>query len=434
MTLTAGVAAGLIPTAGADMTNTVLSRASSASGQFTALAPGQLLASITCVFAERVKHECLAQLGLPDQWRDPITLVVRERDSSNASEPGLRVDAIQNEVHLRYQITCLIPPPPDEGLMTAALVQVLCEEISNRDQRTLATTGYERAPIPPWLTWGLTELVRGRGTSLLELVRRSVEAGRPPTASELLETTALPSDPSEQELFRANAWALTEGLLALPDGPQKMQRFLRGLGATKSAQDAFLAAFGADFPKEVNREKWWSLQQAFCTTATVPENLSIQETGRQLEILLPTDVMEYEGKSTDVVRRQVLVQDLWRYYDKPWMADVLKAKLNNLEMLRSQAHPFYRTVIDEYIRALILLMEEKLNQCRRTMAAAERSRVSAEELGQQITAYLDREERVYSPDDFANWAVGYFRTLNQIQALDSNRHDPISDYLDEFDK
>ena len=422
------------PSSGAGMTNAVLYRATSASRQFTAFAPNSLLASVTCVFAERVKHEWLAQLDLADNWRDPIVIAVRERDPASPAQPALSVDAFQNEIHLKYQITCVLPPPLDEGSLTVALVGALCEEFSNRDQRTSRTTAYERAMIPPWLAWGLAASIRDRDASFLGVLRHSVEAGRPATATELLARTPAPTDPAEQELFRADAWVLTKGLLSLPSGAQKMQRFLVALGETKSASNAFTASFGADFPGPVAMEKWWSLQQAVCSAATAPGNLSVEETARRLDELLPTALVENEETKNAEVRTQLPFDQLWRYYDKPWMPEVLRAKVNSLEMLRSQTHPLYRSVIDGYIRASILLMEEKLGQHRRAVAAADRARAAVERKGRQITAYLDREERIHSPDDFHDWLAGYFQTLNQIEALDENRHNPISDYLDQFDR
>jgi hypothetical protein len=113
---------------------------------------------------------------------------------------------------------------------------------------------------------------------------------------------------------------------------------------------------------------------------------------------------------------------------------VLKAKFSSLEMLRSEAHPFYRSVIDGYVEAVVLLMDEKLNRFRRAVAVAGRNRATVDQKARQITAYLNQEERIYSPEEFTGLFTGYFQTLDQIQAIEKNRHNPISDYLDQFDR
>ena len=191
MTIAVSVAGVLAPAARADTTNAVLSRTTSASEQFTAYASSPLFSSAICVFAERVKRAWLAELNMPDNWRDPIIVVLRERDSSTAGMPPISVDAFQNEIHLKYQITCVMPPPLDGRLMAVAVVETLCDEFANREQPTSRTTGYIRAPIPPWLVQGLAESLEGRADSLLEVARRSVSAGRPQTASELIKTMTL---------------------------------------------------------------------------------------------------------------------------------------------------------------------------------------------------------------------------------------------------
>jgi len=67
------------------------------------------------------------------------------------------------------------------------------------------------------------------------------------------------------------------------------------------------------------------------------------------------------------------------------------------------------------------------------VAAADRDRATVDRKAKQITAYLNQEERIYSPDEFTSLFTGYFETLDQIQTIEKNRHNPISDYLDQFD-
>ena len=418
----------------AGTTNSVLTRAVSASGQFTAYARDPLVPSILCVFAERVKHECLAQLRLLDKWRDPIVILVDEWNASSAARPAISVDAVQNEIHFKYQISCIVPPRLEAESLRVAMVQALCDEFSNRDQPTLQTRAYRRAMIPPWLVMGLAETFGDRTDSLLETARRSVNAGRPATASELIGTMTVSSDPMELELFRANAWMLTEGLLSLPSGPEKMQLFLTALGATKSVSNAFSFAYGADFPQEVTLAKWWSIQQAQCAVAILAQNLSLDETTHRLNAILSTVLVEDDRKKGTKSREQVSMDKLWHSYEKPWLRGVLEKKLNSLELLRSEAHPFYRSVIDGYAEAVALLMNGKISRYRRAVAAADRARAAADQTAKQITAYLDQEEQIHSQGEFTNLLSGYFQTLDQIQAAEKNRHDPISNYLDQFDK
>ncbi len=414
--------------------NVALDRAMSVSRQFVAYAPGSLLASTMCVFAERVKHQWLLLLDTKDNWRDPIILVVREREPSERETPTVRLEVFQNEIHLKYQITCLMPPQLDQPSMTAAIVQMLCAEQANRDLETTIAKPTILAPPPPWLVHGFAQSINGQSDVLLAVARRSVEAGRPQSASDLLNTSSLPADPAEQQLFRANARLLTEGLLSLPDGARKMQQFLAELGATKSASNAFAAVYGTDFPKPVTLEKWWSVQQVSRSLALVARDLSAGETSRRLDKILQTTLVERRGKEDKGTAKEVSLDQLRNYYEQPWMGELLQGKLNSLETLRSEAHPLYRPVIEAYIEAVNLLMVQKLSRFRRAMEAADRERATVDQRTKQIADVLDRAERVYASEDVSNQFAGYFQILDKIQSLDEKRHNPISDYLDKFDK
>jgi len=123
---------------------------------------------------------------------------------------------------------------------------------------------------------------------MLSIAQRSVAAGRPQQATGLLGLKALPTDPMERQLFQANSWILTESLLGLPDGSRKLRGFLSELGAQKAASNAFWAVYRQDFPQEIALEKWWSLEQIRRTSVSLAQNLSAEETARQLDAILLT--------------------------------------------------------------------------------------------------------------------------------------------------
>ena len=60
-------------------------------------------------------------------------------------------------------------------------------------------------------------------------------------------------------------------------------------------------------------------------------------------------------------------------------------------------------------------------------------RAFAEQGTHATTAYLDKAERTYSPEELSKTLTGYLGTLGQFQDLDQQRRNPNSDYLDKFD-
>jgi hypothetical protein len=406
----------------------------SASRQFVVYAHDRLVTSALCVYAEHVKRGWLRLLGTPDNWTDPILLVVRPGDPSEPNAPAISLVTFQTDKHLKYQVDCLVPPPLDETKLLTTLIEALCAEWTNRGQPTVHGQPYTVPQMPPWLVQGMAASIQGRGDILLAAGRRSVAAGRPQSVTDLFNVRELAVDPVERLLFRANAWMFTDSLLSLPDGALKLRTFLAELGAQKVVSNAFWAVYREEFPQDSALEKWWSLQQASRTSFVVAENLSAQESAQRLHKILLTELGPERGYRGQPGSGEATIDQLWHYCSEAWLEDVLQTKINELSMLRGRAHPVYHAAIDDYLEALRSLMRQSTVRFRRAVKRAEGERRAAEKQTKAIGAYMDQAERVYAPDDFSTVVTGYFRTLDQVQKLEDERRNPISDYLDKFER
>jgi uncharacterized protein YggL (DUF469 family) len=102
--------------------------------------------------------------------------------------------------------------------------------------------------------------------------------------------------------------------------------------------------------------------------------------------------------------------------------------------LRSQAHPFYQPVLDEYIDAVKWLFQGSDVRFRRAVRHAAAMQAVAEKRSRAVAAYLDQAERAYVPEELSQTFNDYFQTFDQAQKLEEERRSPISDYLDKFDR
>ena len=398
-------------------TNAPLRSATSGSGQFIAFAPGPVLPAALCVFAERLKRHWCASLDITDRWHDPIVLVLRDQVATNAPA-NVTLNIIQIGPVLKYEIGCRMSPPPDESMLAAAVIEALCLEVANRGRPANATEAWQSAQIPLWLIRGLAGTMSSGNDWLMNVARRSATAARPPAAHDILRVKVLPVDEVDRDLFLANAWLLTDGLLRLPGGTRKLQQFLAEL---RPADDAFAKVYGADFPNAVALEKWWSLVQARLTAIVIPQDLAIRETTQQLDALL-------------VFTNGVPFNNLYRHTDEAWFKRELPVRLAELEILLSRAHPLYRPILTAYIEAGHELVNGYINRYRRAVARAEILRPGIDQQGQAIAAFIDQAEAMYTPNVSSNLWNGYFRTLEQLDSFERQRHNPISDYLDQFGK
>jgi hypothetical protein len=406
----------------------------SASRQFTACATDRLLPSALCAYAEHVKREWLRQLDVADNWRDPVLLLVQTRQTVLTDAPPVSMAVFQTDEHLEYRIRCLVPPPIDEGELLSTMVDVLCLEWANREQVTEPGKAYIVPGIPLWLVEGLAVLIEGRHETLLSISQRSVAGGQPQQAKELLTAETFPDDSVDRQLFQADAWIFTEGLLRLHQGPRKIRSFLSELGAQKVASNVFWKVYHDDFPNTTALEKWWSLELVRHTSMSVAQDLSAEDTERALDAILVTKLGPTGGRRGMPGEANVPVDDLWRYAGAPWLKDLLKLKIDRIGALRGVAHPLYLPVLDDYMEALVWLQRDSVTRFHRGLTRAEATRAVADKQARGITAYLDEAERIYAPEPLSNTFRGYFETLDQLQKLDSERRSPISDYLDKFDR
>jgi len=415
-------------------TSNTTSSTRSASRQFTAYANDRLLPSALCVYAEHIKREWLRRLNMADKWRDPILLVVRPREVTQTNVPAIWTAVFQTDDHLKYQIHCLVPPRIDEAELLSKIVDALCSEWANREQVTVRGKAYTVPVIPLWLVQGLAASIQGRYEFMLSIAQRSVAAGRPQQATDLLDVKALSTDLMERQLFQANSWILTESLLALPDGSRKLRSFLSELGTQKMASNAFWTVYQQDFPQEIALEKWWSLEQVRRTSVSLAQNLSAEETARQLDAILLTKLSSAGEHAATSVVTDLTIDKLRQYEDAPWFKDVAKLKIDRLGALRGQAHPLYQPALDKYIDAVTWLYRGSESRFRSSLNRAEAARTTVEKQSRGIAAYMDQAERIYAPQEVSKVFTGYFQTLDQFQKLDSERRSPISDYLDKFDQ
>ena len=429
------------PSLAAPVTND-LNRAISASRQFVAYAPGPLLPQAIGVFADQVRREWQYRLQLSDQGRDPIVILVRDREPAERDAPSPTVGVFPTALHLKYQVTWLSPPPLDQRGLVRAVVEALCGELANRSQRVERDRPYVAAPIPPWLSVGLARAIRGRDERLLQVARRSLAGGRPLSADGLLGTTERPTDPIGSDLFEAHAGLFTEALLGLPQGAARLAQFVSALGQIKSALDAFQQVYGRDFAAPAALEKWWALELHRRTSLLPARDLTVTETRRVLAMILETDLAvvttnqpPQHGVVTPVVGETRLpFGELWRYYDKRWMGQTITDKRTRLESLLLQAAPGYRPVINGYEEALEWLRQGKISRFRRAARAATEKQQAIDRHDGAISEYLDQMELVHSPllkeEDFN----AFFRTFDTLEQFEQHRSNPISEYLDKFDR
>jgi hypothetical protein len=213
-------------------------------------------------------------------------------------------------------------------------------------------------------------------------------------------------------------------LLSLPKGAQRFCDLVR-------EPEAFAEIYRWQFRDGAAREKWWSLWLAERASAMLAEDRSAEETGRRLAAILPSKLQM--RLSDAIAEAPVAFADLGRYTEKEWLSPLVRDKLAQLAALRGTAHPLYREAIDRYIAALQCLSTRQASRFQHETKLARRAPDAADGQSRKFSEYVDRIERAHTPAD----RTAVDRQLKLFEAMQETgvlRRDPISEYLDKFDK
>lgn len=429
--LVAGVALLTTPAHG---NSTNLTRSVSASRQFVCYAHDPLIPAALGYVAEQVKRQWLRELGFRDEWRDAIVLVMVDADPARPpAENPARLIA-PTALGWKYQITWFTPPPPDSSRVLPPLVEMLCAEWIQRSVPPLAGRPATPVKLPPWVVLGLTHRIQQRDEIAWQRARRVREEGVAPSAVLLLSARDIPSGEVERDLFAIHAGLMWEALRALPGGAAKLQQFLLRLPAPQDATDVFWEVFRDEFSAPAALERWWAVQFAARTGMQPAQNLTPRETEQRLQRILRTRLWVPDDEASTEREVELSLAELSPYMRDRWLQSVIQDKRSRLAALHEVTLPAYREIIAGYDEALRWLAEGHRVRFRRVLTRTERQHAALTQTHRAVEEYLDHIEWQRTPADYAGGLQGALGVLEELDRLQRQRRNPISEYLDRWDR
>jgi len=328
----------------------------------------KLNTAVLSVAAERFKISLWRQLGLPATapWSGKIHLRLHP-----APTPEETVTIVSTPFLNRWSYGVDLPDQLWTARYARALSGVLLEEIANRS----AHPGGHAAEIPAWLVDGLAQqvlaadgdkvLLSAPGIKDEELAVNRInqtERGIDPLAGArviLQNTPALTFDqlswPTDAQMngadggvYYASAQLFQSELLELKHGAEKMRALLAGLPDHLNWQTAFFQAFGEDFKRPVDVEKWWSLRVVnFASRASGPRWTTAVSLVR-LQSLLSVPV-EYRNASNALPEHaEISLQSALRSLNPESRDQVLQTKVRDLALVELRLAPPFGDLADRY--------------------------------------------------------------------------------------
>jgi hypothetical protein len=329
----------------------------------------ELEPALLAVSSERIKQALNRELGEPSgSWRGKIHLHLQ---AARGEEDPLTIVSERFRDGWNYRIG--LPRVVERQRLVRAFVQALLMERVNRK------SGDHAAEIPLWLTEGLAQhllnsteiqlflppprwsmpgldinpvMVETRGHDPLASARQSLREHPPLTLEEL-------SWPADEKLtgeagdaFRRSAQLFVTELLRLQDGRDCLRAMLDELPTCYNWQTAFFRAFHAHFARQLDLEKWWSLQVISFTGRDPSQLWTVADSWSKLDQALRTSVEVRRVANEMPERSEVTLQFILREWDQMQQTPALQARVRDLELMRLRAAPEIAGLISDYYNVL----------------------------------------------------------------------------------
>jgi len=316
--------------------------------------------ALFAVSCERIKEAVLGELGAKDVWKGKIFVSVHPVKDDH--EP-IVITATHYTDGWSYHMD--IPEMVDGPRLIKSVVEVLLQEMANRDSRSRLA-----AELPLWLPEGFaahlqatilsnftlepeTRINRGeKGADPLAHAREYLRAHPPLSLDDLNWPTEEQFSGNGGETYRCCAQLFVYELLRLPDGRSCLREMLARLTENLNWQTAFLQAFGAHFQRLLDLDKWWSLHlvhligQGFASAWMRPEFC------QQLQDILTTSVQVRLSPVELPLTTQVKLQIILGEWEFPRQQPTLREMVTRLKALRLRASAEFIRLVDDYRQTL----------------------------------------------------------------------------------
>ena len=348
----------------------ISAQASSSASRFPGLATNRnyifLEAPLLVVSCERIQEALNRILGVPVATSPTATIYLNLRPAESTEDTITFVTEKFGD-HWNYSLN--LPDVLERSRYVEAVAQVLLLQMANRNSdsssvevpRWLAMGIAENLlssdeaalilPPPHWSVNGLTitsTYIDSRRTDPLAHAREILNTRAPLTFQEL-------SWPEEEQLsgfgapaYRASAQLFVTRLLELNGGPACLRGMIGDLRDYLNWQFAFLQAFQAHFPRQLDVEKWWALQVVRFTGRDFTELWTVAQSCNKLEEVLLSPVQVTMSTNDAPLETRVPVQTIIREWDPIRQKQTLQLKLGELELLRMRVAQDAIPLVDNY--------------------------------------------------------------------------------------
>jgi hypothetical protein len=302
----------------------------------------RLEAETVVVSCERIKALFLLELGMKDDWRGKIELII---NSSRPEDLGPSLTAIYRPTGWDYELE--LPKTIKRPILVRAVVQTLLAELANR------RAGSQSAEIPFWLVEGLSAHLQAYNPPTFIVqpdvqsagykdtriegsdgIRAGLRQHAPLTFQQLSWPERSDVAGKDEAVYRSCAQLLVESLLHLDDGQSSMRRMLQEMPSHLNWQTAFLLAFHSHFAQLLDVEKWWGLYCVGFNAADLTESRTEQECWHKFRDALDVPVEVHLAPSRMPAAARLTLQEVIMQWDNSDALPAIQRAVRDLEGLQ----------------------------------------------------------------------------------------------------
>ncbi len=393
-------------------------RSVSTSRQFVVYGPDLGLRSAICDLAERTKRDLLQRIGRRDEWSTPIVIRAQYPQANLPESPRAALNFSQTGFGLKLQLDLIMAPDVTQPEIRRELLGALLLEIMYRSAPDLAAGTTYISP-PDWLLDGL-QAQTGSGA---EALAAPAAAQKLLSLEEFLQQRPELLEASGRSLYGAYSVALVELLTRLPNGRQRLARFISDLPA--ASNDA-VADLRTHFPELIDAtggsKKAWISHIARLAVRQSGQLLSGPETERILHEMLSLRI------SNAVSEKKYDLHEFPAFLREPSARPALTSLDRTLSAFVARANPIYRPVIYEYEKITARLARGKTHGIADRLARLLEARKRIAAQMRKIDDYMNWFEATQSRGPSGAFA-DYMKAADSAVRLEQRR-DPISVYVD----
>ncbi|MDQ6912399.1 MAG: hypothetical protein M3128_05930 [Verrucomicrobiota bacterium] len=363
-----------------------LERSISISRQFIVYGPDARLRAAVCDVAEQTKTSALHLLGERDAWKTPIVIDAHYPEANSPETPPAQLAVSQTGFGLKLQLQLVIGGEVNGQRAEREILRAIFLEMMYRGQPQVAP-GTAYAQPPDWLLDGALALAPGNdATEIAQALRTAVNSSGVLSLEDFLQQRPALMESPSRKIYRAYSAALVSLLIDLPNGRQRLARFLAD---RPHSVDDSLGDLSAHFPNLGENadavQKKWVLNVARVSGRDQYGLLSCEETERQL-----AQTLQLQIAGQNQVPTVFGLEEFSTFLSRPSAKVALLGLRQQLLLLSGRAHPLYRPIVAEYLELVRLLQHKKTKHLTERLAKIRGTR-----------EHMSR--RMSEIDDYLNW-------------------------------